>query len=100
MVDGNRRTGHQERRGSPTGDDDDRAPKLDGKRPFLARWMSGGLIGAPIPGKQIVEAGLGMTIAEAFEDIFHVGEWLDAVGPGGGEERRDDGPAISADRSR
>jgi hypothetical protein len=37
-----------------------------------------------------------MAITQAFQDIFEIGEGLNAVELGGGEERCDDRPAVGA----
>ena len=50
----------------------------------------------PVPGQQVVEPAHGMAVGHALEHVLEIGEGLDVVELGGGEEGGDGRPAVGA----
>ena len=50
----------------------------------------------PIPGEQVVDSAHGMAVCHAVKDVFEIGERLDVVELGGGDERADGSPPSTA----
>ena len=49
----------------------------------------------PVPGQEVIEAVHGMPNGHALEHVLEIGEWLDVIELGGGDERADSRPALS-----
>src|SRR5258706_8550926 len=66
------------------------------KRPFLTRRSGFSVCRRPVPGQQIVEAAHWMSAGHAFQHVLEIGEGLDLVELGGGDEGAEGCPSGAA----